>query len=68
MVSTRRDAGSVKVFVGKKKVKAFSLKGKNRVNRLRTVTLDKPRSGKVRVVVGKNRPVRVEGVAVVTEP
>ena len=68
VVSTRRDAGSVKVFVGKKRVKTFSLKGKNRVNRLRTVVLDKPRSGKVKIVVAKRKPVRIEGVAVVTEP
>lgn len=68
VVSTRRNAGSVKVFVGKKRVKTFSLKGKNRVNRLRTVVLDKPRSGKVRIVVAKRKPVRIEGVAVVTEP
>ena len=66
VVSTRRNAGNVKVFVGKKRVKTFSLKGKNRVNRLRTVVLDKPRSGKVRIVVGKDKPVRIEGVAVVT--
>ena len=66
VVSTRRNAGSVTVFVGKKRFKTFSLQGKNRVNRLRTVVLDKPRSGKVRIVVGKDEPVRIEGVAVVT--
>ncbi len=68
VVSTRRNAGPVKVFVGKKRVKTFSLRGKNRVSKLRTVVLDEPRSGKVRIVVGKDRPVRIEGVAVVTEP
>ncbi|WP_457205437.1 reprolysin-like metallopeptidase [Nocardioides sp. P5_C9_2] len=68
IVSTRRNAGTVTVFIGKKRVKTFNLKGKNRVNRLRTVALDKPRSGKVRIVVGKDKPVRIEGVAVVTEP
>ena len=68
VVSTRRNAGSVAVFIGKKRFTTFNLKGKNRVNRLRTVVLDKPRSGKVKIVVGKNKPVRIEGVAVVTEP
>jgi hypothetical protein len=68
VVSTRRDAGTVKVLVGGKRVKTVSLKGKNRVNRLRTIAFDKPRTGKLRIVVGKRKPIRIEGVAVVTEP
>lgn len=68
VVSTRRNAGTVKVLVGRKRVKTVSLQGKNRVNRLRTVSFDEPRSGKLRIVVGKRKPVRIEGVAVVTEP
>ncbi|WP_243395302.1 reprolysin-like metallopeptidase [Nocardioides currus] len=67
VVSTARKAGSVKVFIGKKRVKTFSLKGKNKVNRLRTVKLAKPTSGKLRIVVAKNKPVKIEGVAVVTD-
>ncbi len=68
VVSTRKDAGSVKVFVGNKRVKTISLKGKNRVNRLRYVRFDDETSGELRIVVGKNKPVRIEGVAVVTDP
>ena len=68
VVSTRRDAGTVKVLVGRKRVKTVNLQGKNKVSRLRTVSFDKPRTGKLRIVVGKRKPVRIEGVAVVTEP
>ncbi|WP_248583319.1 reprolysin-like metallopeptidase [Nocardioides sp. InS609-2] len=68
VVSTRKNAGPVKLFVGNHRVKTFSLQGKNRVNRLRAVVFDSPESGKLKVVVGKNKPVRIEGVAVVTDP
>ena len=67
VVSTRRNAGSVKVFIGKDRVKTFSLKGKNRVNRLRTIVLDETRSGKLRIEVAQRKPVRIEGVAVTTD-
>ncbi|HXH79913.1 reprolysin-like metallopeptidase [Nocardioides sp.] len=66
VVSTRRKAGSVTVFIGKKRIKTFSLKGRNRVNRLRQIVLDKPRSGKVKVVVSERKPVRIEGLAITT--
>ncbi len=68
VVGTRKNAGSVKVFVGDDRVKKFSLKGKNRTKRLRTVVFDSPQSGKLRIYVGKNKPVRIEGVATVTDP
>ena len=66
MVSTRRTAGTIKVFIGKKRIKTFSLKGKNQVRQLRIVIPAGPASGNLKVVVGKNKPVRIEGVAVVT--
>lgn len=66
VVSTRRDAGTIKVFIGRKRIKTFNLKGKNRTLELRTVELDAPASGKLKVVVGKDKPVRIEAVAVVT--
>lgn len=33
---------------------------------MRTVVLERPTSGKLKIVVGKDKPVRIEGVAVVT--
>jgi hypothetical protein len=41
--------------------------GKQSFSTLRTFELPKSRKGKLRVVVTKNKPVRIEGVAVVTE-
>ncbi len=59
-------SGPVHVFVGGKKVTTFNLKGASAFNKLKTVKFDKPRSGKLTIKVGKRKPVRIEGVAVVT--
>ena len=40
--------------------------GKQRFSQLRTFELRRARKGKLRIVVAKNKPVRIEGVAVVT--
>ena len=44
-----------------------SIKGKTRFSKLRTFRLDEPQKGKLRIVLTKNKPVRIEGVAIVTD-
>ncbi len=67
VVSTRRGAGSVKVFIGDDRVETLSVEGPDRSSRLRTVGFDQPRSGRLRIVVNQPKPVRIEGVAVVAD-
>ncbi len=67
VVVTGKDAGPVKIFVGKVKIATISLKGKKRFNVIKTVDLGKVRSGWLRIVVAKDKPVKVAGLAVVTE-
>ena len=68
VVSAARDAGSVTVYVGRKRLRTFDLSGKDRSGRLRTVRFGQERTGNLRIVVAERRPVRIEGVAVVTDP
>ena len=59
--------GKAKVFLGKEKLGTVSFKGKTRFSKLRTFRLDEPQKGKLRIVLTKNKPVRIEGVAIVTD-
>ena len=59
--------GVARVFLGKEKLGTVRFKGKTAFSQLRTFRLDEPAKGKLRIVVAKNKPVRVEGVAIVTE-
>jgi hypothetical protein len=62
-----KKGGKARVFLGKRKLGVVKFAGKRSFSKLRTFNLPKSRKGKVRVVVAKNKPVRIEGVAVVTE-
>ena len=64
---TGRSAGTVQVFIGKEKIATVSLKGKKRFDVIRTVDLGGLRSGWLRIVVSKDKAVKVAGVAVVTD-
>ncbi|WP_104107633.1 reprolysin-like metallopeptidase [Nocardioides sp. 616] len=67
VVAPTPKAGTVKVFLGGKKVRTFNLKGANAFNELRTITFKKARTGNVKIVVGKRKPIRIEGLAVGTD-
>jgi hypothetical protein len=62
-----RNGGTARVFLGKRKLGVVKFAGRQKFSRLRTFELPRARKGKLRVVVAKNKPVRIEGVAVVTE-
>ena len=64
---TARNAGTVKVFIGREKVATVSLKGRKDFNVVRIVGLDGLQSGQLRVVVGKDKSVTLEGLAIVTD-
>ena len=69
VVSTGPRFGPVKVFLGNTLLKKIPLQGGAGTTRLKNVaTFDAPRSGRLRIVVAKNKQVRIEGLAVVTEP
>jgi hypothetical protein len=69
VVSTGKNLGPVKVYVGSKLLKTVNLEGKNNTKVLKTVgTFAHPKSGKLKLVVGNNKEVRIEGVALVTTP
>ena len=63
-----KDGGTARVFLGKRKLGVVKFAGKQKFSQLRTFELPRARKGKLRVVVAQNKPVRIEGVAVVTEP
>lgn len=67
VVGTVKNGGKARVFLGKRKLGVVKFAGKRTFSKLRTFELPKARKGKLRVVVTKNKPVRIEGVAVVTE-
>ncbi len=67
VVVTGKNAGPVKIFVGKHKIATIRLTGKRRFNVIKTVDLGKVRSGWLRIVVAKDKPVKVAGLAVVTD-
>ncbi len=67
VVSTGKNLGPVKVFLGKKLLKTVKLDGKNKTSVLKSVaTFPSSRSGTLKLVVGKNKEVRIEGVALVS--
>ncbi len=59
--------GVARVFLGKERIGTVRFKGKTAFRQLRTIRLDEPMKGKLRIVVAKNKPIRIEGVAVVTD-
>jgi hypothetical protein len=61
-----KNGGTARVFLGKRKLGVVKFAGKRKFSQLRTFELPRARKGKLRVVVAKNKPVRIEGVAVVT--
>lgn len=67
VIGTVKNGGKARVFLGKRKLGVVKFAGKQKFTRLRTFELPKSRKGKLRVVVTKDKPVRIEGVAVVTE-
>jgi hypothetical protein len=68
VIGTLKNGGKARVFLGKRKLGVVRFKGGKAFGQLRTFDLGKVRKGKLRVVVAKNKPVRIEGVAVVTDP
>lgn len=68
VVATSRDAGSVEVYLGREKLRTIDLDGRTRFGQLRTVRFGEERSGNLRIVVGSRKPVRIEGLAVITDP
>lgn len=62
-----KNGGKARVFLGKRKLGVVKFAGKRSFSKLRTFELPRARKGKLRLVVTKNKPVRIEGVAVVTE-
>ena len=58
--------GVARVFLGKERIGKIRFKGKKAYSQLRTFRFDEAQKGKLRIVVAKNKPVRIEGVAVVT--
>ena len=67
VVVTGKNAGTVKVFVGKEKIRTVRLKGKKRFNVIKLVDLGDLGTGWLRIVVGTDEPVKIAGVAVVTD-
>ncbi|WP_367649981.1 reprolysin-like metallopeptidase [Nocardioides sp. zg-1230] len=67
VIGTVKNGGKARVFLGKRKLGVVKFAGKRSFSKLRTFELSKARKGKLRIVVTKNKPVRIEGVAVVTE-
>lgn len=59
--------GVARVFLGKHRIGTVRFTGKTAFRQLRTFRLDEPQKGKLRIVVAKNKQIRIEGVAVVTD-
>lgn len=66
VIGKLRNGGTARVFLGKRKLGVVKFAGKRSFSSLRTFDLPKARKGKLRIVVAKHKPVRIEGVAVVT--
>ncbi|MCY4726640.1 M12 family metallo-peptidase [Nocardioides sp. STR2] len=66
VIGTVKNGGKARVFLGKRKLGVVKFAGKQKFSKLRSFDLPRARKGKLRVVVTKNKPVRIEGVAVVT--
>ncbi len=67
VIGTLKQGGVARVFLGEKKIGTVRFNGKTSFSRLRTFRFDKARKGKLRIVVATNKPIRIEGVAVVTD-
>ena len=67
MIGKLPQGGVAKVFLGKERIGTVRFTGKKAFRQLRTFRLDEPQKGKLRIVVAKNKPVRIEGVAIVTD-
>ena len=67
VIGKQPKAGKAQVFLGKEKIGTVRFKGKTAYSQLRTFRLDEPQKGKLRIVVAQDKPVRIEGVAVVTD-
>jgi hypothetical protein len=63
-----KNGGTARVFLGKRKLGVVKFSGKRSFSKLKSFDLGKARKGKLRIVVAKNKPVRIEGLAVVTTP
>jgi hypothetical protein len=61
-----KNGGTARVYLGERKLGVVQFAGRQQFSRLRAFELPRARKGKLRVVVTKNKPVRIEGVAVVT--
>lgn len=69
VVTTAQRLGPVKVYLGKDLLRTVRLRGKRHAEVVKLVsTFAAPRSGKLKIVVGKDKRVKIEGVAVVTAP
>lgn len=68
VVRTGRKAGAFEAFVGDKLVKTVSLKSTRRQRVVVLVHFDRATKGRLKLVTKGKRPVRIEGVAVVTDP
>jgi hypothetical protein len=67
VVSTGKKLGPVKVYLGDKLLKTIDLEGKSHTKVLKTAaSFSGPKSGKLKIVVAKNKQVRIEGVALVS--
>ncbi|MCW2738260.1 reprolysin-like metallopeptidase [Nocardioides sp.] len=67
VIGTLPKGGVARVFLGEEKIGTVRFKGKTAFSQLRTFRLDEAEKGKLRIVVAKNKPIRIEGVAVVTD-
>jgi len=67
VIGKLRNGGTARVFLGDRRLGVVKFDGKRAYSKLRTFELTKPRKGTLRVVVDKNKPVLIEGVAVVTD-
>ena len=67
VIGKQPKAGTARVFLGKERIGTVRFKGKTAFSQLRTFRLDEPQKGKLRIVVAKNKPVRIEGVAIVSD-
>ncbi len=69
VANTGMRLGPVDVYLGRTLIGRVRLAGEHRAGVLRPVaTFDTPRSGMLRIVAAKDKPVRIEGVAVVSAP
>ncbi len=66
VVGRLRNGGSVTVYLGARRLRTLSLRGSGQ-RVLTFATFPRPTSGRLRIVSTSNRPVRIEGLAVLTK-